>query len=458
MRVLLILPDTKGSLDVYKPSSISKILRFFYPGVDAGSRVLLPPLGLLTIAACTPEHIDIEIIDEKVNGRVNLSNDADLIGISIFAHTARRGYEIADQFRKKGHKVVLGGFHASFMIKEALEHADAVVVGEAEPVWGQMLEDAHAGRLKRIYNGNSLLALKHTPFPRFDEIDMKRYMLKHVIQATRGCPFDCDFCSVAAFFGGTFRVKPVEQVLHELGPLNEGEWICFVDDNIVGSPRYAADLFKALIPLKIRWIAQSSITIADDKELLKLAAESGCACLLIGIETVEPANVAYMGGKIKLDRLEEQLGRVHEAGIGINGTFILGLDGDTLETFEKTASFCINNYIELPSFMVFNPIPGTPMFNQMRQDGRLRVDGYREYEALLFRRKIFYTLRGISETDFYEGFDRMCRMTYSYTNILRRNMKYRTSFKEFLYGNFVWRQCDLQLGRRSLAKHEPLEI
>jgi radical SAM superfamily enzyme YgiQ (UPF0313 family) len=458
MRVLLILPDTKGSFDVYKPSYISKILRFFYPGFDPGSRVFLPPLGLLTIAACTPQHIDIEIIDEKVNGRVNSNNDADLVGISIFAHTARRGYEIADQFRKKGHKVVLGGFHVSFMIKEALEHADAVVVGEAEPVWGEMLEDARAGRLKRIYDGNSSLPLKHTPFPRFDEIDMNHYILKHVIQATRGCPFHCDFCSVAAFFGGTFRVKPVEQVLHELGPLNEGELICFVDDNIVGSPRYAADLFKALIPLKIRWMGQSSITIADDKELLKLAAESGCFGLLIGIETVEPANIAYMGGKIKLDRLEEQLGRIHEAGIGINGTFILGLDGDTLETFEKTANFCINNYIEMPSFMVLNPIPGTPMFNQMRQEGRLRVDGYREYEALLFRRKIFYTLRGMSETDFYEGFDRMCRMTYSYKNIVRRNMKYRISFKDALYGNFVWRQCDLQLGRRSLAKHESLEF
>jgi radical SAM superfamily enzyme YgiQ (UPF0313 family) len=456
MRVLLILPDTKGSLDVYKPSSFSKVLRFFYPAFDAGSSVFLPPLGLLTIAACTPEHIDIEIIDEKVNGRVDLSNDADLIGISIFAYNARRGYEIADQFRKKGRKVVLGGFHVSSMINEALEHADAVAVGEAEPVWGQIVEDARAGRLKRIYNGNSFPPLKFTPFPRFDKIDKNRYMLKHLIQATRGCPFHCDFCSVAAFFGGTFRVKPVEQVLHELGPLNEGELICFVDDNIVGSPRYAAELFKALIPLKIRWVSQSPITIAGDKELLKLAAESGCAGLLIGIETVEPANIAYMGGKIILNRLEEQLGRIHELGIGINGTFILGLDGDTPETFEKTAIFCIRNHIELPSFMVFNPIPGTPMFNQMRQQGRLRVDGYREYEDLLFCRKIFYSLKGMSEKDFYEGFDRMCRMTYSWTNILRRNVKYRTSFKEFLYANFVWRQCVLQLGCRSLAKHEEI--
>jgi len=458
MKVLLILPDTKGSFDVYKPSSITRVLRFFYQGFDAASSVFLPPLGLLTIAACTPEHIDIDIIDEKVDGRVNLSNDADLIGVSIFAYTARRGYEIADHFRKKGQKVVLGGFHVSSMIEEALEHADAVVVGEAEPVWEQILEDARSGKLKRIYNGSSLLPLQYTPSPRVDKIDMNPYIFKHVIQATRGCPFDCDFCSVAAFFGGTFRVKSVEQVLHELGPLNKGELICFVDDNIVGSPRYAAELFKALIPLKIRWVGQSSITIANDKELLKLAAESGCAGLLIGIETLEPANLAYMGGKIVLDRLEEQLGRLHEAGIGINATFILGLDGDTLETFEKTSSFCINNYIELPSFMVFNPIPGTRIFNQMRKEGRLRFDGYREYEALLFQRKIFYTLKGMSERDFYEGFDKMCRKTYSYTNILRRNLKYRTSFKEYLYVNFVWRQCDLQLGRRSLAKHEPLGI
>lgn len=449
MRVLLILPETKGSLDVYKPPSLIRVLKFFYPNFNASS-VFLPPLGLLTIAACTPEDVEIEIIDEKVEGRVDLKTGADLIGISIFAYNARRGYEIADQFRKKGRKVVLGGFHVSLMVKEALEHADAVAVGEAEPVWRQIIEDARAGRLKQIYDGKTFLPLTHTPIPRLDEIELKPYMLKHVIQATRGCPFHCDFCSVAAFFGGTFRVKPVEQVLRELGPLKEGEAICFVDDNIVGSPGYAAQLFKALIPLKIRWIGQSAITIANNKELLKLAAESGCVGLLIGIETVEPANIAYTGGKVNLDRLEEQLGRIHEAGLGVNATFILGLEGDTLETFDKTARFCIRNCIELPSFMVFNPIPGTPLFNQMRQDGRLRLDGYREYESLLFRRKIFYTLKGMSERDFYEGFDRMCRMTFSYQNILRRNMKYRINFKYVLYANFLWRHNVLHLGRRSL--------
>jgi radical SAM superfamily enzyme YgiQ (UPF0313 family) len=450
MKVLLVLPETRGSFDVYRPPAITRMLRFLYSGFDAGSSVYLPPLGLLTIAACTPPDIDIQVVDEKLDGKVDFGANVDLVAISVFAHSAHRGYAIADAFRRRGRKVVLGGFHVTSQVEEALEHADAVAVGEAEPIWRDLLEDAQAGRLRRIYRGDEFLPLDQTPSARFDLIDGSRYMLRNVVQATRGCPFRCEFCSVAAFFRGTFRVKPVEQVLHELGPLKEGELVCFVDDNIVGSPSYAKELFRALLPLKIRWVSQAAITIAGDGELLKLAAESGCACLLIGIETVEPANARYMGGKIVLNRLEEQLARIHEAGIGVNGTFILGLDGDTRETFEKTASFCIRNCIEVPSFMVFNPIPGTPIFERMKQEQRLNPENYREYEALLFRRKVFYTLKGMSEGDFYEGFDRMCRMTYSYRNILRRNLKHRILFKEFLYANFVWRQCDLQIGRRSL--------
>jgi radical SAM superfamily enzyme YgiQ (UPF0313 family) len=410
----------------------------------------MTPLGPLTVAACTPSAHAVQVIDEKVEGEVDLGTDADLIGISIYAHSARRGYQLADQFRKKGKKVVLGGFHASCEPQEALQHADAVVVGEAEPVWAGLLEDVKNGKLKTIYNGNDFLPLEQTPPPRTDLIDIDNYILRHLIQATRGCPFSCDFCSVASFFRGNFRVKPVDQVLHELGPLKKGDFVCFVDDNIVGSPRYAAELFKALVPLKIKWLSQGSITIANDSELLKLAAESGCVCLLIGIETVETENVRHMREKFIPGQTEEQLARIHEAGIGINGTFMLGMDGDTPETFDKTAEFCIKNCIELPTFNVFSPIPGTPVYKSMKSDGRLKPNGYSEYEELLYRRKLFYKLKGMSERQYYEGFERMCREVFSFPNILRRNLKYRNGFKEYLYANFVWRRADLQLGRRSL--------
>jgi radical SAM superfamily enzyme YgiQ (UPF0313 family) len=451
MKVLLILPDTKGSFDVYKQSFFTKALKFLYAGFNAGNSVYIPPLGPLTIAACTPEHFDVQIVDEKVDGEVDFETDTDLVGISVSAHSACRGYQLADEFRKRGRKVVLGGFHVSSEPREALEHADAVVVGEAESVWNELLKDAKSNGLKKVYRGDEFLPLDGAPFPRWDLMDTDRYMLRHVIQATRGCPFTCEFCSVASFFGGSFRAKPVKQVLRELGPLKRGDFVCFVDDNIVGSPSYAEDLFRALIPLKIKWISQASITIANDNKLLKLAAESGCVCLLIGIETVEPANAEYMQDKYTPHLIEEQIGRIHEAGIGINGTFMLGLDGDTPKTFERTADFCIKNSIELPTFNVYSPIPGTPMFNRMRSEARLKPDGYREYEELLLSRKLFFTLKGMSETEFYEGFDRMCRTVFSYKNILNRNRRYRISLKEYLYANFVWRQSDLQLGRRSLS-------
>ena len=451
MKVLLILPETKGSFDVYQQSFITKTLKFLYAGFNAGSNVHIPPLGPLTIAACTPKHFDVEIADEKVDGAVDFETDADLVGISISAHSTHRGYRLADEFRKRGRKVVLGGFHVSFEPQEALEHADAVVVGEAESVWNELLEDAKSKGLKKIYRGDDFLPLDNAPFPRWDLIDTDRYMLRHTIQATRGCPFTCDFCSVASFFRGSFRAKPVEQVLQELGPLKNGDFICFVDDNIVGSSHYASDLFRALIPLNIKWISQASITIANDKELLRLAAESGCVCLLIGIETVEPSNRIYMQDKFLPHKIEKQISRIHEAGIGINATFMLGLDGDKPGTFERTADFCIKNAIELPTFNVYSPIPGTPMFKRMNAEGRLALDGYREYEDLLFRRKLYHELKGMSQKEFYLGFDQMCRKVFSYRNILRRNLKYRISLKEYLYANFVWRQCDFQIGRRSLA-------
>lgn len=451
MKILLILPETKGSFDVYKQSPLTKMLRYFYSGADVSRNVFFPPLGLLTVAACTPEDVDVQIVDEKVGDSIDFSLCVDLVGVSIFAYSARRGYEIADRFRSNGRKVILGGFHVFFAEEEALQHADAVVVGEAEPVWKQVIEDVRADRLKKIYKANEFLPLDRTPPPRFELVDMSRYLLKNVMQVTRGCPFNCDFCSVRAYFGSTFRTKPIEQVLKELGPLEEGDWVCFVDDNIVGSPRYAMDLFRALIPLRIKWISQGSLSVANNRELLQLAAESGCVCLLAGIESVEPVNLKHTGGKISPDRLEDQLHRIHQAGIGINGSFMLGLDGDTPETFERMARFCIRNCIELPSFNVFNPIPGTKIYERMKNEGRLRSDGYREYEDLLFRRKLFYTPKGMTEREFHVGLDLMCREVFSYKNILRRNLKYRIHFTDYLYANFIWRQCDFQLGRRSLA-------
>ena len=449
MKLLLILPATLGSFDVYKRSPMTRLLRAFFSAVNINSNFFLPPLGLLTIAACTPDDVDVTIIDEKVNGPVDPNLEADLVGISIFAHSAHRGYELADQFRARNRKVVLGGYHASTEVDEALAHADAVVCGEPESLWKDLLDDFRNGQLKRVYKAERFVDLNGIPPLRFDLIDMDRYLLKTTIQATRGCPLRCDFCSVGAFFDGSFRCKPVAQVIDGIKPVRPGDLVCFVDDNITGSPQYASELFEALKPLQIRWISQASINIANNKKLLKLAADSGCICLLIGLETLETKNMGYLQGKIKLSKVEDQIASIHEHGISINGSFIFGFDGDTLDTFDRTAEFCIRNYIELPSFNVFNPIPGTMLYEQMKNEGRLKNNGYSEHEKLLFSRKPFYSLKNMTEREFYEGFDRMCRTVFSYSNMFRRNLKYRICFKEHIYTNFVWRQCDLQLGRRS---------
>ena len=226
------------------------------------------------IAALTPLEVEVSLTDENVTV-IDFQKEIDLVGITALTITAKRAYEIADTFRAKGVKVVLGGSHPSALPKEASQHADAIVIGEAEGIWANVLEDFKANKLQRIYSQREQPSLLNLPIPRRDLFTDGVYYFRNTISTTRGCPNACSFCSVTSFFGHTYRCRPVEEILKEIETMNYKKIIFFVDDNIVGKPKFAKELFRALVPYKLKWAAQASVTIARDDELRDIIKSCG---------------------------------------------------------------------------------------------------------------------------------------------------------------------------------------
>jgi len=342
-------------------------------------KALIPPLGLATVAALTPPEVEVSLTDENVSD-IDFQKETDLVGITALTVTARRAYEIADTFRARGVKVVLGGVHPSVCPEEAIQHADAVVVGEAEGVWSHLIEDFKANKLQRVYQQRERTGLAGLPMPRRDLFVEGAYYFSNTISTTRGCPYSCAFCTVTSFFGHTYRCRPVEEVLKEIETLNKRKFTVFVDDNIVGNPKFAKELFRALIPYKLRWVAQCSVTIARDDELLKLAAASGCISLFIGFESVSPASLAAVGKKINVvDEYEDVVRKIHSHGIGIHGFFIFGFDEDDKDVCTRTVRFAQKMRLETAQFDFLTPYPGTAFCESLDKAGRIVTKDWSRY-------------------------------------------------------------------------------
>jgi radical SAM superfamily enzyme YgiQ (UPF0313 family) len=317
--------------------------------------------------------------------------------------------------------VVLGGIHATLFPDEALEHADTVVVGEAEKIWPLFLEEMAAGRAQRVYRCEVEPDLQRTVIPRWDLVK-NSYYLTQLVQTTRGCPFDCDFCMIRSLYGRP-RSKPVSCVLAEIeaaGRLKRvpgQSRIMFADDNIVASPAYAKELFASMIPLGIRWSSQASITIAEDDDLLELARRSGCDSLLIGFESLSQRSLDSMRkGQNRVERFGPAIERIHAAGINVYGFFIYGFDDDDPSVFRETTDFVQQNAIEFPLFNLLSPMPGTRLHRRLEQEGRLlpmRWDDLNGY-SVCFRPK------QMSAEDLLRGFHWSIARCYSRDAILQR--------------------------------------
>jgi radical SAM superfamily enzyme YgiQ (UPF0313 family) len=357
-----------------------------------------PPLGLAMVAAVTPGTFDVQIVDENVQ-ELDMSQQVDIVGLTAMTCQAPRAYELCRIFKERGVTTILGGPHPSLLPEEARQMADAVVIGEAEEIWPHVLRDFELGRLQPIYR-SGLVDIHSIPFPRRDLLKLDRYQQGfHTVQTTRGCPFDCEFCSVTTLFSRSYRMRPVEHVIAELEMILTGDqgqgnrMFFFVDDNIVANPAYAKELFRRLIPLRIRWFSQGTITtFAKDEELLSLARKSGCMAMFVGFESISEKNLVYINKKFnRAQEYDANIRKIHRYGIGIIGSFIYGLEHDEPGSFAATVAWAQERGIEAANFSILTPYPGTRLCAAMDKENRIVSKDWFQYHALteqvLFRHK-----------------------------------------------------------------------
>jgi radical SAM superfamily enzyme YgiQ (UPF0313 family) len=401
-------------------------------------RFKFPPLNVLTLASATPEDVEVSIIDENLE-ELNYGIEADLIGITVMTPQAPRAYEIADEFRRKGKRVVLGGFHVSFLPEEALEHANAIVIGEGDRIWKEVIKDFRESRLKRFYQDDQLVSLSEIQVPRRDLVKGKGYLFTNTIQTTRGCPFKCEFCSVSSFFGRSYRTRPIHLIIEELEALRqESVFLFLVDDNLIGNRPYAKALFQEMVPLKFKWTSHAPLSFVEDDDLLNLASKSGCVALFVGIESLDPENLFLMEkeSNLKISSVEA-VKKFHDYGIGILASFILGYEHDTPDTFKKTLDFCHQAKIDGALFPILTPYPGTLLRERLKKEGRILTDQWDLYDM----EHVTFAPRGMSPEKLQEGFEWLNSSFLSWGSILRRLFRIHRSHQIFGPMNFGFRKA-----------------
>ena len=379
----------------------------------------IPPLSLAYIAAVTPSDWEVKIADENF-GRLEIE-DADLVGISAFTSNINRAYEISRTYRKRGIKVVIGGIHASMLPDEALQYADAVVIGEAEQIWGKVVEDFKSNRLSGKYSGPRVDLTQNLIKPRRDLLD-PRYIFQS-IQTSRGCPFDCNFCTVSKYLGKEFRQRSVQDIMNELQTI-EGEYLFFLDDNLIGHSREsikrAKDIFAGMINLGLnkKWWMQTSIDSTKDEEVLKLAANAGCMFAFIGFETISEMTLKDMKKginlKIGVDNYKKVVKSLHSHGIGVVGAFIIGNDHESPLYYRELAKFLVSSGIDVVQMAILTPLPGTAFMGQVEKEGRLL---YRNFPADWDKYRLSYVVRqpeGLEPETIYIGDNYVKNHIYSF--------------------------------------------
>lgn len=335
-----------------------------------GKKRIMIPLALPTVAALTPDNYDIRIIDEEIE-LLPKNIKPDIVGISTLAATILRAYEIADWYRSMGIPVVFGGPYASFTVNEALNHADSVVIGEAENVWKKCLADFENGELKKTYKAEQKCEYKKQNIPRWDLVDTRK-IFQVGVQLSRGCPFNCQFCLVTKIFGKKMRYRDIDNVIEEISSLPL-KYIFFVDDNLTINKEYAKKLMTRLKPLDISWGCMASIDVAKEEELLKDMAEAGCFNILIGFESLNPKSLdetqKYHNKAAK--KYEQAIRKIHAAGIHINASFVVGFDNDTLDEFDNIYNFTLQTSMPNVNLHILSATPGTELYERMNHEGRL---------------------------------------------------------------------------------------
>jgi len=333
----------------------------------------MEPLQLALIAGLSSDE-DVILYDDRLE-KINFDEPADLVAITVDTFTARRAYQIAAEYRKRNVKVVLGGIHPSLMPKEASLYADTIVTGDVEPVWKNLLNDFKNGRLLNQYYGN-LQYPQLNCFPNRSIFSKKKYLPVSLVQFSRGCAFNCSFCSVSKFYKQTHQCRKIEDVIYEIEK-DKLKTILFVDDNLIANKQKIKDFLRELIPLKVKWASQTSVEMVKDKDLLKLMADSGCVGNLIGFESINVNTLQWFNKSPNLrgfNNYKEVLDILSDYGMLTWGSFMIGNDFDTMDTINKTLDFTIKNKFTLAFFHILMPYPGTDVYEQFKAQKRLLYD------------------------------------------------------------------------------------
>lgn len=415
------------------------------------------PLSLLILAGLTPPEWNITIIDENLGlPDYKTMPLPDLVGITAFTSQAEHAYEVAMEFRKRGVPVVMGGIHASMCPDEASDRVDAVVIGEAESIWAQVLEDAKNGTLKRIYTGTRL-EMDKIPIARHDLLP-KGYQFG-LIQTTRGCPLNCSFCSVTSFNGRRYRFRPIKDVVEEFKLIRE-KYVLIVDDNFIGTTKdhiaNRKELLHAMIKANIRkkWITQVTVNMADDEELIRLAAKAGCFGLFIGFESPSVEGLLEVNKKFNIQKgrdIKASIQRIRKHGIMLAGSFIMGLDLDKKGIGLQIANTAQDYGLDILNVLFLTPLPGTRLWEEMKSKNRIAANVFPEdwkYYTLTYPVAKY---KNLSWTDIIrENEDCSCSF-YSYSNITRRvisNLCHKRKPFSTLVGNLSYRSNAVNLYRK----------
>lgn len=435
-RVLLIFPREKG----IKFSNDT-----LYP---------FPILGLTLLASLFPKTYEVKIINEVIE-EIDFNAEVDLVGITALTCVVKRAYAIADRFRERGIKVILGGVHPSLLPDEAKEHADSVFIGEAEGMLDKVIADFEAEDLKPFYKNREWSDLKGMPLPRRDLLNKRYRPFFKVIETTRGCPNRCEFCSVPIINGKRYRTRPLEEIDQELSTIihKKGEYLFLSDDNVTAKEDYAFGLFEIFKRHKVKWMGFTTLKIAMNEKLLKAARESGCVSLFIGFESLLQENLDNVSKRfVDTKELSNLIKTIQNHQIGIQGAFIFGFDGDDPTVFKKTVEFVQENNIDLPTFSVLTPFPGTPLFSRLEKEGRIFNRNWSHYDMS----HVVFKPKKMTVLELQEGYLWAQKYICAPRSILKRLLwGPKHHFFHFLMSNFVLRGAQMQVIQRIKREEMP---
>lgn len=410
----------------------------------------MEPLCFAILKSLTPPDVETVFYDERLES-IPFDEPTDLVAMTVETYTARRSYQIATEYRGRGVKVVMGGYHPTFLPEEALQFADAVVVGDAEGVWEQVVDDAGRDQLREVYQQDQFPSLVGR-LPDRSIFKGKRYAPITLVQYGRGCKYNCDFCSIRAFYGTNLRQRPVRELVSEIEQIGR-KHVFLVDDNIFVDIPKAKELFASLVPLKIRWSCQVSIDIAKDRELVKLMQRSGCTTAVVGFESLNKGNLRQMNKawNLRFGDYGTSIKVLQDAGIMIYGTFVFGYDEDTVDSFDQAVEFAIRNKFYLANFNPLTPTPRAPLLDRLRRENRLIYDKWWLEPNYRYGQATFHPRR-MTADELTAGCYRARSQFNEYGSILRRTFDRRTNLRSpYRFGVYVLSNL---ISRREIHKKQ----